>query len=423
MEERLFDRIMHGKIKFGEMELQLVDVLFLACMWFLAYRVREPLIGIYTSDTYECVTIWMKKIRSLGCLKSLGVQISNYSSSYMYLLCIAVKLVKDDLLGCKLISFYFDYATSIAAFCIIWKLTKNVRKSMLAMSFILLLPAVVINGAYWGQCDIIYTCFIMYAFLAYLYKRSRTAMILLGVAFSFKLQALLVLPVFIIFWLRKDVIKIRHILWVPGVYALLQIPPAIMGRSFKELLLFYVEQAGTYSDGSLNYPNMYYLLDEGRFVFHHAKEVSSSGVILCIALMGILAYYIYSKRVIMDTETKLILMIFATGICVYVLPHMHERYAFVIDLFAAVLAVYNVRRLGLLCAYSLITIGAYGPYLFGCECIPMKTLSVYNLILLTYTGYILIKKLMNSDVECLEPVMVTGMQEDTAAESDIKEEV
>ena len=58
-----------------------------------------------------------------------------------------------------------------------------------------ILPTVVFNGAYWGQCDVIYTSLCLMAVYMGLTRRSARSMIFFGLALAFKLQTVFFLPV------------------------------------------------------------------------------------------------------------------------------------------------------------------------------------------------------------------------------------
>ena len=62
----------------------------------------------------------------------------------------------------KFVSIIFDYVCAIYSLKIVYKLTnKNILLSLIAYASVLFLPTVMLNGAMWGQCDSIYTSFIL----------------------------------------------------------------------------------------------------------------------------------------------------------------------------------------------------------------------------------------------------------------------
>ena len=163
MEERIIDRIMAIRVRIGKVELKVVDLLFIMCLFIFAFIIRWKLMPIESADYWGFLEDWMKQIRAAGGFPSLNQQISNYTSPYMYIMCIISYITDNDLYGLKMASILFDYLASIAVFLILYQITSNVRKTILGMAALLLSPTVVLDSAYWCQCDIIYTAFILFA--------------------------------------------------------------------------------------------------------------------------------------------------------------------------------------------------------------------------------------------------------------------
>ena len=169
MEERIIDRMMLREAKIGKARVRAVDLVFILCLFLFAFLIRWKLMPIESADYWGFLKGWMEQIRSDGGFPSLGRQISNYTSPYMYLMCLVSYLTENDLYGLKLLSIAFDYLGSIAMFLIIYRLSGSLRKSILGMAALLLSPTVILDGAYWCQCDMIYTTFLLFA-LYYLLK-------------------------------------------------------------------------------------------------------------------------------------------------------------------------------------------------------------------------------------------------------------
>lgn len=196
MEERVIDRLLFTEFQIGKIKFKAVDLIFIVCLFAFAFIIRWKLMPIESGDFQGFLENWMNQIREGGGFRSLGHQISNYTSPYMYLMCMVSYLTENNLYGLKLLSVFFDYLASIAMFLIVYQMTDSVRKSVLGMAALLLSPAVILDGAYWCQCDIIYTTFILYAFYCFLKDNSKWCMIFLGISFAFKLQALFIVPFF-----------------------------------------------------------------------------------------------------------------------------------------------------------------------------------------------------------------------------------
>lgn len=387
MEERAIDRLLFTEFKIGKIKFKAVDLIFIVCLFVFAFMVRWKLMPIESADFWGFLEDWMNQIREGGGFRSLGRQISNYTSPYMYLMCIVSYLTENNLYGLKLLSVLFDYLAAIAMFLILYQMTCNVRKSILGMAALLLSPAVIIDGAYWCQCDIIYTAFILYAFYYFLKDNSRWCMIFLGISFAFKLQALFIVPFFIIMWLKRKTIRLADFLYLPAVYVLGALPAWLAGRDFKELMMIYFEQAGTYPWGTLEYPNIYALLGEAMPDMRHAAEVSGAGTFLTIILLGCLAYYLYEKNINFTNELIVTLALFTVAVTVYFLPHMHERYGFLVDLFAILYGALNPKRLPVVCGFMLVSLLSFMPYLIAVHIVPIQYVAIALLGLIVYVGY------------------------------------
>lgn len=384
--ERVFDRVMFQKIAIGHAKCRVVDLAFAACVLVLALLVRICLLPIESADYYGFLKPWMDQIREKGGFASLGVEISNYTSPYMYIMCL-LSYFGNDLVGLKAVSILFDYAAALTVLMIVYRLTGSVRRGILGMTFLLFSPAVIIDGAYWAQCDIIYCAFILLALYGFFRKNSAFCLVFLGVSFAFKLQALFIVPFLLIMWAKRRTVLLRHFLWVPVIYVLSAVPAWLMGRNFWDLMTIYFRQSGMYPWGTLAYPNMYALLDEVMTTTHHAAEVSGSGMVLTVMLLGGIAYFVYTKKVRLTDKFVVSLALLTVSVTVYTLPHMHDRYGFLIDLLALLYAMLDVRKLWLYFGFSLISVITFMPYLIAVNIVPIQYTAIGLLALILLVGY------------------------------------
>lgn len=123
---------------------------------------------------------------------------------YQTLISFGIYFDCDCVIFYKIISIVFDYALAVSVACLV---TREQKKKFLSMKFqvvyaiVLLLPTVILNSAYWGQCDSIYTTFLV-LLLMFLYDDHYClAFIMLGIGLSFKLQTLLIVPFIICYYL------------------------------------------------------------------------------------------------------------------------------------------------------------------------------------------------------------------------------
>lgn len=383
---RVFDRVMAEKIKIAGVQCRVVDAVFAAAILVLAFWTRWALMPIESADYYGFLEGWMNTIRANGGFRSLGMEISNYASSYMYIMCLLSYITKNSLYALKLVSVLFDYAAAFAMFALVLYLTGSARKAFLGMTFLLFSPAVILDGAYWCQCDIIYAAFLLLALYSFFKKNSRRCMIFVGIAFSFKLQAVFILPFFLIMWAKRKTILLRHFLWIPAIYVISAVPAWLAGRDFMELMTIYFGQSSMYPWGTLAYPNMYALLGEAMPDMRHAAEVSGAGILLMIAILGGIAYYIYTSRVRLTKKLTVALALLTVGVVVYTLPHMHERYGILLDLLAILYVMMDVKKLPLYFGFSLVSVVSFMPYLIAVDILPLTYASIAMLGLLLYVG-------------------------------------
>ena len=212
--ERKLDQFLQYTVEIGEIKFQMVDLLFILCLSVVGLLIRIPLYPITSADYLGCLLPWMEEIRQTGGFFSLNHSISNYTSPYMYLMCLVSYVTRDNLYALKTVSVIFDYVAALAMFLLVYEITCNVRRSIIGMALVLLCPTVIINSAYWCQCDVIYTSFLLLSLLYFYRDNSRKSLVFMGIAFSFKLQALFFVPFLILMWLKGRTIKFRHFLYI-----------------------------------------------------------------------------------------------------------------------------------------------------------------------------------------------------------------
>ncbi len=384
--DRKIDLLLKRELNIKGINVKVVDIVFATVIWILGIFLRYKLFPIQSGDYVGCLEIWMNKIREYGGWKSLKYEISNYTSPYMYLMCL-VSGADNTLYALKWISVAFDYIAAIAMFMIVWQLTKNTRKSILGMSFLILSPTVFVDSAYWCQCDIIYCSFILWAIYFFLKDRSELCMLMVGISFAFKLQAVFILPFLVIMWLKKKTVRIVDFLFIPGIYVILQLPAAMFGRPIGDLMTIYFNQADTYPWCTLQYPNAYIFFDENYTAGHYFNELSGAGTFLVVIVLGVLAYYIYTSKVKMTHNFIITLALFSVAVTIYLLPHMHERYGFIIDLLAIIYVILRPKKFWILLGFTIVSICSYMPFLVGKDIISMPVLAIILLGLIGFTGY------------------------------------
>ncbi len=311
-----------------------------------------------TSDFTDFLKPWTEWYRSHGGLKALGQNVGNYNIPYLFLLALFSCWDVPELYLIKLVSVSFDVLLAFTVCRIVLLLTGSSRRSAVGFALTLAVPTVFINGSVWGQCDSIYVSLALLGLYLCLTEKPAAGMVALGVSFAFKLQAVFLIPVFLACLLSRR-LKLLHLPLFPASYLLAVSPGLLAGKSLKDVLLFYLNTAGTAGD-ALNYnsPSVFSLR-----VFWYPQEperLARLGILCAAALCVLLALLLLLRRKQIDDRSILCAAIlFCCGIPL-LLPHMHDRYFYFCDVLAVALAcVYPWSAPLVLCTQFASLLGYY----------------------------------------------------------------
>ena len=310
-----------------------------------AMLVRALCLDHASLDYEDFLSQWYAYFKTNGGFGAMKSSVGNYNVPYLYFMAAISYLNVPDLYLIKLFSILWDVVLAWGCFRLVRSLTKERQGGgapLIAFGAALLLPMVVLNGAYWGQCDVIYGALAIHAAALVPEGKNKTSVALMAVAFSFKLQAIFILPLWGVLWLAGTV-KFRE-LWVfPLVYLGTILPAVLMGKPIGDILGVYFNQMGENSGRlTLNAPSVYQFIPYGTEVNEGlacALGIAAAGA-LVLALLG-LGFWLRGR---LDWDTA---MTIAVVLCIgvpFFLPRMHERYFFLADVFTLCWACANVRR-------------------------------------------------------------------------------
>ena len=143
----------------------------------------------------------MEYFRENGGFAALDENVGNYNIPYLAFLACISYLPFDDLLLIKLLSVIFDVILAWGCLRLVGLYTRSAAKRRFAFLAALLLPTVVLNGSCWGQCDSIYAALAVWSLYHALARQGVRAMLCIAAAFSVKLQAIFLMPLFLIFFI------------------------------------------------------------------------------------------------------------------------------------------------------------------------------------------------------------------------------
>jgi len=304
----------------------------------LAFVLRYCCLTYETLDYQDWLRVWLSALRENGAWHGLSRPIwsCNYNVPYLYFLALISLSDIFELLLIKLLSILFDVLLAFFTMRLVGLFSESPARRLTAFIGVLWLPTVFLNGALWGQCDVIYAAFAVLAVYLALSDRPGWSVAAAAVSVSFKLQGIFLLPLYpALFLVRR--MKLRHFFVFPAVYIATILPAVFAGRDFMELLTLYYNNTSTIGDG-LNYnsSSMYSLID---FSALPAESASTIGIVLAFFLCAAMYIWILLRR---DDADNRVLLALTVVLCLgvpYLLPHMHDRYFFLSDVLTFALAV------------------------------------------------------------------------------------
>jgi Gpi18-like mannosyltransferase len=374
----------------------LLEWMILLFMFGMAISIRLSLTDWVSGDYLNFLRPWLQQIVDQGGWASLGSQIGDYTPPYLYLLTLLSYFPQTTasepyLLGIKLYSIGFDVVLMIGVYlnAKLWLAKIHPLFPASIAIIALFLPTVIINGSLWGQIDASYTGFSLIA-IYYLQKQKPfAAAIWYGVAFSFKLQAIFFLPVFIIYFWFHYRHKIYYVFIIPIIYYVLALPAILAGRSVVEITQIYVLQTQTYKLLTLNMPNLYQWFPNQRY-----EELSQLAIGLFIVLMAIQFLMMLLTKVNLTMKPLLLLAYWSLLMANFFLPAMHERYLFAADVLILIIVFQFKTKFYLVLATQAISFLAYAPYIFSMEPIRHEDVAIGFAITLIITTYWLWQSLL-----------------------------
>ena len=311
-------------------------------------------------DYRFCFKPWTDAFKLGGGFRAMAGDFYNYPPFYMYMMYLVSLLPMEPLYPLKIVSILWDFFLAVGAGLCVRECTKSRKKGILTYALIWCLPTVAANSALWAQCDVMYVCLIIWSLYFYAKDKPKLSMLFYAGAFSFKMQVVFVLPVYLYLWVHRKY-KLYQFLYLPGLYTLSCIPAWLIGgKSLKSLLLLYVGQSQQEPWMlSWYWPNIYQIFGTHEFYEFFAK----AGMYGAIAVTMLLLYDMARK--LKSTNPKMIMMMmYAFSVVIpFFLPYMHERYGYLADVLAVMLFVSIPRFLPLAVSQVLISYVAYASHL------------------------------------------------------------
>jgi len=314
-------------------------------------------------DVINFVFPWYEYVQQNGLWKALRHDFLNYNYSLAYLYFIALASETSSFLNRgsyhKLFGFLFDVLGALIIYKIVFHKYKNFGISFFAGAVFFTMPTVILNSSYWGQADNIYTVFLLCCTYLVLKDRPIWAAVAWGAAFSFKLQAIFLLP-FLLFCMLIRKVKWWHLLFSALTFLVIMAPAVIVGRPFLGLFTPYLSQSTSSSSWVSNAPSLYGLLTS------RLPPDSPDLVVLPAVGLVMLVWAIFSARNYKQGDDDYILGVSLVSVTLtaYLLPHMHERYFYPADAFSLAFAFYVPNFFVLPIFFQISSYMVYRNYLY-----------------------------------------------------------
>lgn len=351
--------------------------------------VRFILRDIQSPDYVGFLSTWYDEIKNAGGTNAFGYQVGNYSMPYQNLIFLLTHFSLDSLYVYKLVSCLFDFGLAILVAVLTYQLINDnkLQSACMAYALTLLSPIVVLNSAAWAQCDTLYVFFCMASITALIHDKYTLTFILYGVALAFKLQAIFLLPFFVVAYCVKKRFSILHFFNIIISMVFCNLPNLLVGRNIKEIYWIYKKQAKQYCFMHMNYPSFWAVMNKSGVVSEY-NAYKWMAILLTTAILGFLAVMIWKNKIELNHRNTLSVAFLLVYTCVLFLPAMHERYGFCYEILAIIILCLNKKTLIPFVFLLFLSCSTYGHYLMGTE-IDLSILGVVNTVVYMVYCYLL----------------------------------
>lgn len=340
-------------------------LLFFVAVNVLGLIIRMQGIDFVSNDAKTFLFPWFDQIKQSGGIRALGNQVGNYNILYQFMIAVLTYLPFNKLLLYKSVSIAFDYVLAVGVSLLACEILKKRKKNLstlfvMVYGAVLFLPTVIMNSSIWAQCDSIYSSFIVFSLLFLLKKRYKLAFAILGIAFAFKFQTIIIVPFFLYHYFSEKKYSILNIIITVLVFYAFCIPGFLFGRSILDPLKIYLGQTETYTQMWLCFPSFWALIGNDY------ETLSNIAILLTVFLLGSGLFFVLSQKIHLDEPQQFLkVAIWCVWTCLVFLPAMHDRYGYVLEILLLILFFVNKRFFAFFSIVEITSIISYGKYLFG----------------------------------------------------------
>lgn len=359
-----------NKIKDENKNTKISFLLLYIIVTLIAILIRCYFIKFKSNDYTNALSLWFNHIKKNGGLFAMKKYKGDYEPLYNTILALLTYIPVNSLITIKTVSIIGDFVLAFASARLVGIILNNANKNknyinkakLITYSIILLLPNVVINSSKWGQCDSIYTSFIILSLGDLFSKKYKRMFVFLGIAFAFKLQTIFILPLFITIYFCKKEFPWYNFLIIPIMLIICSIPAMCFGMPFSKIFTCFNTQVSEYNDVlQCNFPNIY------QFIFVKKTEqiniITKLGILCTLLLDFIIFIFTIKHKENLNDENILFLGIIYIIVETYFLPRMHDRYLYVGEILSVIYTIIYLKNYILSIFLNIQAVAIYQNYL------------------------------------------------------------
>lgn len=350
------------------------------------------------SSDLGVLTRWYQELLEAGpSIDALYSFRGDYPLSYIFIIWLLTKVPIDFTYTIKFASIILDYLMAFLFGKVAETIYPAKQKSFcLGYSIVMFLPTVVMNSAFWGQSDCFYGAFVMGVLLCLLKEKYPQMMIFLGLAFSYKLQTVFILPFLLMYYWTERKFSARLFLIVPAVMIGMHIPAMVAGYSPMIAFSQFMGQSGAYPYLYYFYPNFWFFFQAQPYF-----RFGMSATFMTITALLIFVVLLVKKNVRITNDRVLPIAMWIMFTCVMFLPAMHERYTYMPEILACLYGIKHPKKIWLPIGLLVAIIPKY-LWTFGVIANPIWLQAFTSIVCIaTYLGFtvVLFKELFMNKVE------------------------
>lgn len=385
------------KIKIGKLTFTFLQLFFLFCITAAGIMLRSSVFSVSSGDYASYIQPWISEFKAWGSLQAITSDYYISNIPVLYILYIIGLLPGSPMLLLKVFLGIFDFILAVLAGYLVSILTKDTMKTILAYGIMTVLPTVVASSMMWAQFEVVSAVFVLLSLCFIVKEKPYRSILCYAIATLFVSQALLLLPLYMLLWIKRKV-GLQHLLLVPIAAVISFVPAVLAGRNIKECFYLYV--LGGYADRTFltrNFPNIYEIIGKDALI----PEISTVSVLIVAGILMCILYYLSKKQFLVTPKILIQTALFISMFMTFFLPFMQERCGYVADVLAVIFVFTDKKKFYIPILQVLISYMAYSAYFSGKTYVSMRAVAFVLLFLIFMVGRDLYKLTSNLRVEPL----------------------